>query len=124
VSWAKLAPRTVQSGATSRAGRTGKGNHYLKAALSEAAAAAGRGNTFLGARYRRLARRRGKLRALIAVSRSILVIVWHLLTDPNSRYHDLGPDFFDNRIKPERRKINHVRQLEALGYKVTLEPVA
>jgi transposase len=124
VSWAKLVPRTIQSGATSRTGRTGKGNRYLKSALSEAAAAAGRSNTFLGARYRRLARRRGKLRALLAVARSILVIVWHLLTDPTSRYQDLGPDYFDNRLQPERRKTSHVRQLEALGYKVTLEPVA
>ncbi len=124
VSWAKLAPRTIQSGATTRTGRTGKGNHYLKAVLGEAAAVAARGNTFLGARYRRLAKRVGKLRALVAVSRSILVIVWHLLADPTSRYRDLGPDFFDTRLRPERRKNNHIRQLEALGYKVTLEPAA
>ena len=90
--------------------------------LSEAAAAAGRTNTFLGARYRRLARRIGKLKALVAVARSILVIVWHLLADPTGRYRDLGPDFFDNRIRPERRKINHVRQLEAHGYTVILIP--
>jgi len=92
--------------------------------LGEAAASAGRTNTFLGARYHRLARRIGKLKALVAVARSILVIVWHLLTDPTSRYRDLGPQFFDNRIRPERRKINHIRQLEALGYTVTLTPAA
>ncbi len=124
VSWAKLAPRTIQSGATTRSGRTGKGNHYLKAVLGEAAAVAARGNSFLGARCRRLAKRIGKLRALVAVSRSILVIVWHLLADPTSRYRDLGPEFFDTRLRPERRKNNHIRQLEALGYKVTLEPAA
>ena len=125
VSWAKISQRTIQSGAKNRAGKTGKGNRYLKGVLGEAAAAAARTNTFLGARYRRLARRIGKLQALVAVARSILVIVWHLLADPTSRYHDLGPEFFDNRIRPERHKINHIRQLvEALGFTVTLTPAA
>jgi hypothetical protein len=120
----EIAPRTVQSAAKSRPGKTGKGNPYLKSALGEAAASTARTNTFLGARYRRLARRIGKQKAQLAVSRSILVIVWHLLADPTSRYSDLGPDSFDNRITPERRKQNHIHQLEALGYKVTLEPAA
>ena len=124
VSWAKISPRANQSGAKTRSGKTGKGNPHLKSVLGEVAASAGRTNTFLGARYRRLARRIGKLKALVAVARSILVIVWHLLTDPTSRYRDLGPQFFDNRIRPERRKINHIRQLEALGYTVTLTPAA
>jgi transposase len=124
VSWAKLSPRAIQSGAKSRSGKTGKGNPYLKGVLGEAAAAAARTNTFLGARYRRLARRIGKLKALVAVARSILVITWHLLADPTRRYHDLGPEFFDNRIRPERRKQNHIHQLEALGYTVTLTPAA
>jgi transposase len=66
VSWAKLSSRTIQSGAKSRAGTTGKGNPYLKGVLGEAAAAAGRTATFLGERYRRIARRRGKIRALVA----------------------------------------------------------
>jgi transposase len=92
--------------------------------LGEAAAVAARSNTFLGARYRRLARRIGKAKALVAVARSILVIVWQLLADPTTRYHDLGPDYFDNHQRTVRRKNNHVRQLEALGYKVTLEPAA
>jgi transposase len=124
VSWAKISPRANQSGAKTRSGKTGKGNPYLKSVLGEAAASAGRTNTFLGARYRRLARRIGKLKALVAVARSILVIVWHLLANPTSRYRDLGPEFFNNRIRPERRKINHIRQLEALGYTVTLTPAA
>lgn len=51
-------------------------------------------------------------------------IIWHLLSDPEARYHDLGADFYDNRIGPERKNRTHVRQLEALGYKVTLEPAA
>jgi transposase len=78
----------------------------------------------LGERYRRIARRRGKKKAIVAVGRSILVIVWHLLSDDQARFHDLGPQFYDNRIGPDRKKRNHVRQLEALGYKVTLEPAA
>jgi transposase len=86
--------------------------------------AADKTNTFLGERYRRIARRKGKKRAIVAVGRSILVIIWHLLSDPEARFVDLGPDFYDTRIGPERKKRNHVRQLEALGYKVTLEPVA
>jgi len=86
--------------------------------------AAGKTDTFLGERYRRIARRRGKKKAIVAVGRSILVIVWHLLSDPEARFVDLGPDFYDNRTSPERKKHNHIRQLEALGYKVTLEPAA
>ena len=85
---------------------------------------AGQTDTFLGERYRRIARRRGKKKAIVAVGRSILVIIWHLLADPDARFHDLGPDFYDTRIGPDRKKRNHVRQLEALGYKVTLEPAA
>jgi transposase len=123
-SWAKLCPRANQSGAKNRSGATGKGNRYLKGVLGEVAAAAAKTNTFLGHRYRRLVKRCGKLKALVAVARSILVIIWHLLSDPASRFHDLGPDFYDNRLGPERTKRNHIRQLEALGYKVTLEPAA
>jgi len=124
VSWAKISPRTVQSGARSRAGRTGKGNPYLKGILGEAAAAAGKTDTFLGERYRRLARRRGKLKALVAVARSILVIVWHLLADRTTRYHDLGAGYYTSRIDKNRKTRNHIRQLEALGYTVTLAQAA
>ena len=60
----------------------------------------------------------------MAIGRSILVIIWHLLADPRARYTDLGSDFYATRINPERRRRNHVRQLEALGYKVILEPAA
>jgi Transposase IS116/IS110/IS902 family len=82
VSWAKIAPQTIQAGATHRAGPTGKGNPYLRGTLGEVAAAAAKTDTFLGERDRRLVRRRGKLKALVAIARSILVIVWHLLADP------------------------------------------
>ena len=92
--------------------------------LGEAAVAASKTDTFLGDRYRRTARRRGAKRAIVAVGRSILVIAWHLLSDPEAHFHDLGVGFSDTRIGPERAKRNHVRQLEVLGYKVTLEPAA
>ncbi|WP_461479837.1 IS110 family RNA-guided transposase [Mycobacterium sp. HUMS_1102779] len=124
VAWAKLCPRTIQSGPVTRGGRTGKGNPYLKGALGQAAAAAARTDTFLGQRYRRIVKRRGKLKALVAVARSILVIVWHLLADPLARFHDLGPDYHTLRINVERRMRNHIAQLTALGYRVTLEPAA
>ena len=92
--------------------------------LGEAAAAAAKTDTFLGARYRRLVKRRGKLKALVAVARSTLTIVWHLLADPTARYHDLGADYHTRRIDTERRTRSHIRQLEALGYKVTLAAAA
>ncbi len=124
VSWAKVSPQTIQSGARSRAGRTGKGNPYLKGILGEAAAAAGKTDTFLGERYRRLARRRGKLKALVATARSILVIVWHLLADRTARYQDLGAGYYASRIDKNRKTRTHIRQLEALGYTVTLTQAA
>jgi transposase len=124
VSWARLSPRTIQSGATRRAGATGHGNPYLKAALGEAATAAAKTNTFLGERYRRLVKRIGKLKALVAIARSILVIVWHLLADPTARFHDLGADYYANRTDTTRKTRSLVRQLEALGHKVTLQPAA
>jgi transposase len=124
VSWAKLCPRTIQSGAKHRAGTTGKGNPYLRGVLGEAAAAAAKTDTFLGERYRRLVKRRGKLKALVAVARSILVIVWHLLADPAARYHDLGAGYWADRIDKGKKARNHIRQLEALGFTVSLAPAA
>ena len=125
VSWARFAPGVKESAGRRKGNATtGHGNPYLARVLGEAAVAAGRTNTFLGERYRRIARRRGAKRAIVAVGRSILIIVWHLLADPTVRYRDLGAGFYDTRINAERRKRNHVRQLEALGYRVTLEPAA
>ena len=117
VSLAKLCPRTIQSGSVHRGGKTGNGNPYLKGALGEAAAVAARTDTFLGARYRRLVKRRGKLKALVAVARSILVVVWRLLADPSARFHT-------RRLHTERQLRNHLAQLAALGYRVTVEPAA
>ena len=124
VSWARLCPRTIQSGTKTRAGATGKGNPYLRGVLGEAAAAAAKTDTFLGERYRRLVKRRGKLKALVAIARSILVIVWHLLADPAARYHDLGAGYYTDRIDKAKKARNHIRQLEALGFNVTLTPAA
>src|SRR5664279_1390924 len=120
VSWAKLSPRTIQSGPRSRGGKTGKGNPYLKGALGEVATAAAKTNIFLGARYKRVVKRRGKLKPLVAVARSILVIIWHLLADPTSRYHDLRASYHNDRLSIQRRTRSHVQQLPALGYEVTL----
>ena len=124
-SWAKFTPGVKQSAGKSKgSGSTGHGDPYLARVLGEAAVAAGKTDTFLGERYRRIARRRGKKKAIVAVGRSILVIIWHLLSDPGARFVDLGPGFYDTRISNSRKMRNHVSQLEALGYKVTLEPAA
>ena len=84
------------------------------------AASAARTDTFLGERYRRLVKRRGKLKALVAVARSVLVVVWHLLADPTARFHELGSQYYSSRIDKERRTRNYIRQLQALGFSVTL----
>jgi transposase len=120
VSWAHLTPQVRQSGSKRSGGKTSRGNPYLKAVLGTAAASAARSNTFLGERYRRLVKRRGKGKALVAVARSILVIVWHLLANPDTTYHDLGADFYTTYIDKERRTRHLVQQLHALGLRVTL----
>jgi transposase len=125
VSWATYAPGISESAGKKKGKNSaGHGNSYLARVLGNAAAAAGKTDTFLGERYRRIARRRGAKKANVAVGRSILVIIWHLLPDPDARFYDLGSDFYATRTDPERRKRAHVRQLEDLGYKVTLEPAA
>jgi transposase len=124
-SWAKFAPGVKESAGKKKGkGTTGHGNAYLARVLGEAAVSAAKTDSFLGERYRRIARRRGTQKAIVAVGRTILVITWHLLSDPDTSYTDLGSGFYDQRINPERRKRAHIHQLEALGYKVTLEPAA
>lgn len=124
-SWARFAPGVKESAGKKKGkAATGHGNPYLARVLGEAAVAAGKTDTFLGERYRRIARRRGNKKAIVAVGRSILVIVWHLLNDPDTAFRDLGSGWHDSRANPDHKKRNHVRQLEALGYKVTLEPAA
>ncbi len=124
-SWAKFSPGIKSSAGKSKgSGTTGHGNRYLARVLGEVVVMAGRSDTFLGERYRRIARRRGKKKAVVAVGRSMLVVIWHLLSDPDARFHDLGAEHYARTINTETRKRNHIRQLEALGYRVTLEPAA
>jgi transposase len=122
VSWARRCPQTRQSGNKTTTGKAGKGNPWLNGILGEIAASAARTDTFLGQRYRRLAKRRGKRKALAAVARSVLIIIYHLLADPEARFRDLGPDYYDNQISRDRKIRNHVRQLQALGLAVTITP--
>ena len=124
-SWAKFSPGICSSAGKSKGnGSSGHGNRYLARVLGEAAVVVGRTDTFLGERYRRIAKRRGKKRAIVAVGRSILVIVWHLLSDEQAVFNDLGADHFTRHVNSETKKRNHIRQLEALGYTVTLTPAA
>ena len=90
VSWARFALKARQSAGKTRPGSTGKGNPWLGGTLGESAAAAARTSTFLASRYKRIVKRRGKQRALVAVGNSLLTIAWHLLSDPGARFADLG----------------------------------
>jgi transposase len=123
--WAKFAPGVKESaGRRKGRGSTGHGNRYLARVLGQIAVSAAGTSTFLGERYRRITRRRGAKRAIVAVGRSVLTIIWHLLSDPAAGFRDLGADFYLSRTDTERRKRNHIRQLEALGYRVTLDLAA
>jgi len=123
-SWAKLVPRTVQSGARSTHGPTGKGNRWLKGPLGQAAVNAGRTNTFLGARYRRIVKHAPAKKAMVAVARNILEIAWILIEDPDARFCDLGPDWHDRHVNRTRKTRQAVRELQHLGYTVTLAEAA
>ena len=124
VSWAKYAPKARQSAGKHKPGSTGKGNPWIAGTLGEAAMGAARTKTFLGSRYHRLARRRGKQRALVAVGNSILTIAYYLLSDPEAHFTDLGPDWHD-RLAPIRRKRQLIAELERLsGKKVLLQEAA
>jgi transposase len=123
-SWARFAPVVNESAGKKKGSATGRGNRYLARALGESVIRASRTDTFLGQRYRRLVRRRGKPKAIVAAGRSMLIIVWHLLAKPETHFSDLGPDFYDSRISNSRKMRSHIAGLEALGYKVTLEPAA
>jgi transposase len=124
VSWAKFCPLVQQSGGKApRNGASGHGDPWLAAALGEAAIVAARSRTFLGERYRRLTRRRGKKKALVAVGNSMLTIIWHLLSNPDAHFEDLGPDFYEIHLNQQRRQRALISQLEQItGKKVTLQP--
>jgi hypothetical protein len=120
-SWAGVCPGNEQSaGKRLRSHTLGK-NRWLRRALVEAAwAASHTKHSYLGAQYRRLAARRGKKRALLAVGHSLLVIFYHMLKY-DVEYQDLGVDYFEKR-EPERLSRYLVKRLERLGYQVTLAP--
>jgi transposase len=125
VSWAGLCPSARQSGPRTRAGKKGRGDTWLRGSLGQAANGAARTDTFLGERYHRIARRRGKAKAQVAVARSILVIIWHLLADPAARFTDLGVGYYQARTDKDRRIKNHIRQIQALlGHPITITPKA
>jgi transposase len=124
-SWAAICPGNDESAGKRRTGKTRKGDGWLRTALVEAAnSAAGRTRgTYLNAQYTRIKRRRGHKKAIVAVAHSILVSAFYILRD-GQPYEDLGGDYFLNRERPERLTRHLVRQLERLGQRVTLEPVA
>lgn len=122
-SWAAICPGNDESAGKRRSGRTRKGNQWLRKTLVQAAWGASRKKgSYLNAQYHRLAGRRGKKRALVAVAHSILVILYHLIAE-DRHYRDLGADYLD-RLHPERTTRHLVKRLERLGFKVTLEVAA
>jgi transposase len=122
-SWASLASGKNESAGRNRSARIPPGNRYLRAALVQAAQAAGHSkNTYLGAQFHRIAARRGTKRAAVAVAHSILIIAYHLIRD-GTRYIERGPAFFDQR-NPQAIQRQLIRRLERLGLKVTVEPLA
>jgi transposase len=122
-SWAGRCPGNNVTGGKRRSGKTTKGNRWLGEVLTECAWAAARSrDSYLAAQFWRLARRIGKKKAAMAVGHSILVIAWHLLTD-DCDYADLGGDYFIRR-DADRARQRAVAQLQALGYQVTLQPLA
>ena len=119
-SWAGMCPGNHESAGKQLHGTTRKGSPWLRQLLLEAAHAAARTNTYLGAQYRRLAKRRGPKKALFAVAHSILVISFHLL-QRHVAYQELGANFFDEHERDMLQR-QLVRRLERLGYEVALQP--
>jgi len=122
-SWAGVCPGNHQSAGKRLSGKPTGGDTWLKAVLGEVAWAVARTrDNYLSAQYHRIARRRGKLKAVVAVCHSVLVIAYHVLKDKRP-YRDLGADYFD-RLDTERIQRHHVNRLKALGYEVELKPRA
>ncbi len=120
VSWIGLCRSAAQSGTRHGKGKQKKGNSYARAAAGQAAIGASGTATFLGERYARIARHRGKAIAQVAVARSIMIIVWHLLSDPAARYRDLGPDWHARRTNRDKKIRTHILGLKALGVTVAI----
>jgi transposase len=114
VSWAKFCPQVHESAGRKKPKGRGRGNPWLAGTLGNIVATAARTDSFLGARYRRIAKRRGKQKAMVAVGNSVLVIVYHLLCDPEARFADLGAEHYDARIDKQRRARNLAAQLQAV----------
>jgi|SRR5665811_2065708 len=120
-SWAGVAPGSNESAGRVKSTKTRPGNCYLKGALGIAALSAIRSkDTYLSAKYRRIASRRGPMKALVAVEHSMVVAAWHMLTT-GEFYRDPGADYFTQRT-PTKTKTRAISQLESLGYHVTIEP--
>lgn len=120
-SWAGMCPGNNESAGKRRSGRITKGDRWLKRILVQASwAASHTKGTYLAAQYRRLARRRGQKKALVAVGHTLLVVIYHVLKR-GTTYQELGADFLE-RLEPARLTRQLVKRLEALGHKVTLEP--
>ncbi len=120
-SWAGVCPGNDQSAGKRRSGKTRKGSKWLRATLTESANAAARTkNSYLAAQYQRLRGRRGHSKAVTAVGHSILTAAWHML-QTGELYHDPGGDYF-TRQNPDRLTKRLIRQLEALGHNVTIQP--
>jgi transposase len=119
-SWAGRTPLDNSSGKRKGKAKSKKGNRYLGGLLGETAVAAGKTQTREGARYRRIARRRGKAKALVAVGNTQLKVYHALLSHPGTRYEDLGPDYYERHASTRRQIAHHVGKLGALGFEVTL----
>ena len=126
-SWAGMCPGNNQSGAKTRSAPARPGDPWLKAALGQIAIAASRTKgTYLAARFRRVASRRGKKRAMVAAGHSVLIAIWAMLTH-DVAYHDLGGDYFTERLDPKakaRQARRLLDQLSQLGYEAILQPAA
>ncbi|MEW1914732.1 transposase, partial [Kitasatospora sp. NPDC085895] len=121
-SWAGVCPGNHESAGKHGTGKTRHGDPWLKGILGQVASSASRSrDTYLNARYRRIASRRGKKRALVALEHTILIAVWHMFTH-DTDYHDLGGDYFLERTGKTRQTRRLVSQLTQLGYQVTLQP--
>jgi transposase len=122
-SWAAMCPGQEESAGKRRSGKTREGNRYLRGALVEAGLASTRARgTALQARYYRLKRHRGHKKAVVAVGHQILEIAYYVMRD-GVTYRELGSDYFARRDR-DRTMRRHVKQLEALGFEVTLHPAA
>jgi hypothetical protein len=119
-SWAGRSPLDNQSGKRTGRSKSKKGNRYLAAINGETAIAADKTQTREGARYRRLARRRGKPKAQVAVGNTQLKVYHKLLSNPGMRYADLGADYYERQRDVRRQIAHHVGKLGALGFEVTL----